>query len=267
MLADMRPEELRTALHEKSADEILGLFGEAGEALGGMYFAPFVLRDGTVIVDREPLEALASGQYNRVPVIVGTNRDEHRLFQAFTSPHVSHIASIPLRIKDKDRYQLVADYGSRLWKASGADEPRRRRRTRTSSTAINNTEGSAKTPSTLAMGCAAVQWAKDWRSDASMGRETYHPPPRPRCAGCAQCISTATSLLMPSLFPTSLGYAPRCAHLRRLLFRLRSVLRLAARTCGACPTSLGYAPRCAGCAQCISTATSLLMPLRSIVTP
>ena len=123
LLASMPSEEIRALLRGKTSPEILEAIGSASTKLGGMYFAPFVLRDGSVIVDREPLEALASGHYNRVPVIVGTNRDEHRLFQAFSSPHVAHLGAMPLRIRDEHRYYLVTDYGSKLWKAGGADEP------------------------------------------------------------------------------------------------------------------------------------------------
>ena len=88
-----------------------------------MYFAPFVLRDGHVILDEAPLAAFRAGLHNAVPIIVGTNRDEHRLFQAFLSPHVSHLAGLPFRIRDLARYHTVAEYGSKLWKAAGADEP------------------------------------------------------------------------------------------------------------------------------------------------
>jgi para-nitrobenzyl esterase len=123
VLAQLSESETADYLRAKSADEILGVFSESGQALGGMYFAPFVLRDGTVIEDRDAMEALATGAYNRVPVVVGTNRDEHRLFQAFSSPHVAHLGPLPVRIKDLDRYHRVTEYGSKLWKAGGADEP------------------------------------------------------------------------------------------------------------------------------------------------
>lgn len=123
VLAELDAASIPAYLRGKSVDEILAVFEASGEKLGGMYFAPFVFRDGAVIVDREPMEALESGHYNHVPVIVGTNRDEHRLFQAFSSPYVSHLGALPIRIKDVDRYHRVTDYGSRLWKAGGADQP------------------------------------------------------------------------------------------------------------------------------------------------
>ena len=120
-LAGMSGEEVRAFLHGLSAEAILGAF--EGNALGGMYFAPFVLRDGAVVLDEAPLDAFRAGRHNAVPTIVGTNRDENRLFLAFASPHVSHVMGLPFRIKDLERYHVAAEYGSNLWKASGADEP------------------------------------------------------------------------------------------------------------------------------------------------
>ena len=122
LLAAMDSAAIRTYLDGLSAEELLASFSGGG-AMGGMYFSPWVFRDGHVILDEEPLDAFRAGHHNRVPTIVGTNRDEHRLFQAFVSPHVSHFVGMPLRIRDLGRYQTVAEYGSKLWKASGADEP------------------------------------------------------------------------------------------------------------------------------------------------
>ncbi len=122
-LAAMSPDEIRTYLYGFSGKELIESFAKDGGALGGMYFAPFVFRDGHVILDEDPLEAFAAGHHNQVPTILGTNRDENRLFSAFGSPYVSHLGGLPWRLKDKERYQLEAEFGSKLWKANGADEP------------------------------------------------------------------------------------------------------------------------------------------------
>ncbi len=120
-LAAMSESEISSYLREKSPDDLLGVFQTA--LMGGMYFAPNLIRDGSVIPDAEPLELLKSGRYNAVPFLAGTNREESKLFLAFGSPHVKRLFGIPLWIRDYERFHLNAEYGALLWKADGADEP------------------------------------------------------------------------------------------------------------------------------------------------
>jgi para-nitrobenzyl esterase len=120
----LAPEQIASYLRERSPAELLGIFDSASEGFaGGIYVAPFALRDGSVIPDEPPLELLARGAYNQVPVVLGTNRDEHKLFLAFVSPHVRQIFGMPIGLRDARRYDLVSEYGAKLWKATGADEP------------------------------------------------------------------------------------------------------------------------------------------------
>lgn len=120
----MGVEEVAAYLRGHSAQELLALFeGGAGGVSGGIYVAPFVLRDGFVIPAEPPLELFARGAYNQVPIVLGTNRDEHKLFLAFLSPHVRRVFGVPIGFHDLRRYNLVSEYGAKLWKAAGADEP------------------------------------------------------------------------------------------------------------------------------------------------
>jgi para-nitrobenzyl esterase len=89
-----------------------------------MYSIPQLLRDGRVLPNEEAIDALARpGGYNRVPVVLGTNRDENKLFLAFASPYVTRLLGIPLWVNDERRYDLVAEFASLMWKARGVDEP------------------------------------------------------------------------------------------------------------------------------------------------
>jgi len=108
-------------LRDKPAGEVLGVY--EGSGLGGMYDAPLLLRDGTVLPAEDPLEVFRAGRHNRVPVILGTNRDENKTFALFSSEHVAHIFSLPVWLKDERRYELETGYPSLMWKASGVDEP------------------------------------------------------------------------------------------------------------------------------------------------
>ncbi len=114
--------ELASTLRGKSAAEILRVFSE-GDFGGGMYLSPNLVRDGHVLPLAKPQEAFRAGRYNRVPVILGSNRDETKLFLAFSSPHVRRLGSLPLGFRDERAYELEAEYPSRLWKALGVDEP------------------------------------------------------------------------------------------------------------------------------------------------
>ena len=114
--------EIAAYLRGKSADEILSVFD--GSGLGGMYRCPQLIRDGAVVPTSEPEELFAHPDgAARVPTMLGTNRDETKLFMAFGSPHVRRAFGIPLWLKDERIYDLEAEYQSNLWKARGVDEP------------------------------------------------------------------------------------------------------------------------------------------------
>lgn len=67
-----------SCLRGKSADELMAQAGTAFDGHTDLDWIPTI--DGKVI--KEPvLDALASGRYNRVPLLLGTTREEGRLFQ------------------------------------------------------------------------------------------------------------------------------------------------------------------------------------------
>jgi para-nitrobenzyl esterase len=120
-LAALSGAEIEALLRGAAPAEILSVLDATG--MGGMYQGPFLVRDGHVLSAAEPLAALEAGQYNRVPAIVGTNRDENKLFLLFTDDAVTRLFGFPLWLSDGRRYELMADYQSRMWKVTGVDEP------------------------------------------------------------------------------------------------------------------------------------------------
>jgi para-nitrobenzyl esterase len=121
-LAAMSDAEVAAYLRGKSAYQMLSVY--EGNRLGGMYSFPQMPRDGKVLPEGDALDALARpGGYNRVPVILGSNRDENKLFLAFDSPYVTRLFGIPLWVNDERAYDLVAEYAALMWKAVGVDEP------------------------------------------------------------------------------------------------------------------------------------------------
>jgi len=119
-LAVMVDEEIARYLRAKSAAEIIACYQEDGEGTG-LYRMPQMFRDGVVLPEAEPLEAFSTGDYARVPVILGSNRDEAKLFMFASPDHVRRFLGIP-RLRDARAYESEADYRSRFWKATGVDE-------------------------------------------------------------------------------------------------------------------------------------------------
>ncbi|HIF97209.1 MAG TPA: carboxylesterase [Myxococcales bacterium] len=122
-LAGWPPAEVGEYLRGKSPEQLMALFD--GEGLAGMYWVPQVIRDGAVIPHGEPLEVLRSGAFPRVPVILGTNRDEVKLFAMMGTEHVTRAFGIPLWLNDERAYQLETEFPSRMWKVRGVDDPAR----------------------------------------------------------------------------------------------------------------------------------------------
>jgi para-nitrobenzyl esterase len=73
----------------------------------------------------DPLEQIARGAFNRVPVILGTNRDEVKTMMLRDPNYTDPLLGILPRIGDQALYDRVTGYGSAMWKAVGADEPAR----------------------------------------------------------------------------------------------------------------------------------------------
>ena len=107
----MSQKEVAAYLRSKSYSELYACYEKSRLGFGLLSF-PYIFADGTVIVS-EGREAFKSGTYpNKVPMIIGTNKDETKLFLYFNPA---------FRDKDSELYQLVTKYTSLLWKVVGAD--------------------------------------------------------------------------------------------------------------------------------------------------
>jgi para-nitrobenzyl esterase len=117
----MAPAELASYLRGKSASEIL--LAWRGESERGPRF-PNVFPDGAVLPSDGLLAAYARpAGHARVPVMLGTNRDEQRLFQLLNPQLMDTWFGIVFRVRNLERYLALADAVSRTWKVSGADGP------------------------------------------------------------------------------------------------------------------------------------------------
>ena len=88
----------------------------------GMISLPSLIEDGFVLpqVDTDELFADVT-LHNSVPIILGTNRDETKLFLSLSPEFVDTTLRIFRSVKDKTLYDRLAYYQSAAWKVRGVD--------------------------------------------------------------------------------------------------------------------------------------------------
>ena len=118
---DMSREKLAAWLRTKTPEELLTAHVKTS---GNFTINPNIIGDGYVLpADMQAAQIFSDTQnYNEVPVILGTNRDEAKLFMMWNDLWVDKIAGIPTGIKDLDSYNREVAYSSNLWKATAVDE-------------------------------------------------------------------------------------------------------------------------------------------------
>lgn len=83
---------------------------------------PRIFADGTVLAHTTALDAFGQGNWNRMPILTGTNRDEPKVFMVFDPRYTQRLAGLPLWPHDPERYDLDAAYGARAWKVRSVDD-------------------------------------------------------------------------------------------------------------------------------------------------
>lgn len=107
---EMTDQEIRDLLYDKTADEILNACTGGGDNVR----APTVFRDGVVLpTNDDPYELLEdTANYNAVPMILGSNRDEDKLYTIFNPEFTVFLGKLPIRAIDKAYYALHSSYAS-----------------------------------------------------------------------------------------------------------------------------------------------------------
>lgn len=111
----MADDEIRELLYGQDAAAFLTLYNPD---VARNYPAPKKFTGGTVFVEQDPLEQVATGDYNQVPIILGTNRDERRIYL--------YAAMMDVIRNDPEEYIRFAHYPSVQWKWRGVDDLARR---------------------------------------------------------------------------------------------------------------------------------------------
>ena len=88
---------------------------------------PRMIEDGVTLPQDGLANAFASPDtFNAVPVITGTNRDEMKLFNLFRDDLVRRYFGVLIFSRDRQLYDIMADYQSRVWRVLAVDEPANR---------------------------------------------------------------------------------------------------------------------------------------------
>jgi len=115
------PQDLARYLRGRTVNE---LFASYDLSLGGMFSIPTVFADGYVLPRETDTKVIFSNsaKYNAVPIIIGGNRDEIKLFTSFDPLLVETKFSIPVSIKDPEQYERYGRFGSDMFRTKAVDE-------------------------------------------------------------------------------------------------------------------------------------------------
>ena len=111
------------ALKNLNPDQILSAYESGGSS--GMIRMPTIFHDGYTIPEQSTLELMAAGNYNQVPAILGTNKDEQKLFQYLDPKYTDTWFGIWSRPRDRKVYARDASYQTDHWRLIGVEEPAR----------------------------------------------------------------------------------------------------------------------------------------------
>ena len=115
----MDDEAIEAYLRGTPAETIVSLYDSKHK---GMIIMPTAIQDGYVIPKKGSLDLFEAGEYHQVPVMIGTNKEEMKLFFMLDSYYTLTIMDlIPMILKPTD-YELASRYYSEAWKTTSVDE-------------------------------------------------------------------------------------------------------------------------------------------------
>ncbi|NOX82450.1 MAG: carboxylesterase family protein [Alphaproteobacteria bacterium] len=104
-----------------STEALLGAYSENGR---GRLALPAMIEDGVTLPSYPLRDAFGvAGAFHAVPIITGTNRDEMKFFHIANPTLTKKILGVFLAPRDKDFYNAVSEYLSRIWGIRSVDQP------------------------------------------------------------------------------------------------------------------------------------------------
>jgi para-nitrobenzyl esterase len=121
VLASMSSEDVDQLLRKLTIEELFGAYSDAGI---GMYRSPRVFSDGVVLPPVPVAQVLNDPMWVAdVPVILGSNRDEQKVFSLFDPRYAKVYFGFYPVLRDEHAYQRDTGIVSRSWKLAGVDFP------------------------------------------------------------------------------------------------------------------------------------------------
>jgi len=124
LIDSMEAASLAAFLRSRTLPELFAAYsiGE-GQPVDG-YTCPRIFEDGVVLPATPLARAFgAESDFNRVPVMLGTNRDEEKLFLLSNPEYTRRLFGIVPTYRDRTRYLRDARTISRIWRMMAVDEP------------------------------------------------------------------------------------------------------------------------------------------------
>lgn len=110
-------------MRAQTVQDVLSVFTPGGF---GMYSVPTNIRDGNVLPERSTLQSFRQGEhYAKVPLLVGSNRDENKVFMAQNEDLVGKRLGVFPKVRNQALYDRIASLYSDQWKVLSVDEPAR----------------------------------------------------------------------------------------------------------------------------------------------
>jgi para-nitrobenzyl esterase len=120
--AQMPAAELAAYLRSRTPEQLFAAYGR--DAFEGLLEFPDVFADGDVVAAGDPTALLAQPDaWNRVPVMIGTTKDEDKLFLFADPKYVKRLFGVVPRVRDPERFLATGETLATMWKATGADAP------------------------------------------------------------------------------------------------------------------------------------------------
>ncbi len=122
-LQAMTPAKIAAYLRAKTAAELFKAYQTPlGPKSLQLIDMPLTFGDGAVLPAARWSDAFATeGGWNRVPVMLGTNKEEAKLFLFLDPRFTWNLFGLLPRMRDEDKYEAASSAMSRLWRASAVD--------------------------------------------------------------------------------------------------------------------------------------------------
>ncbi len=115
--------DILSFIRGRSAREIVNAYREPSASGTDSLAVPTGIRDGALLPEEEWLETLRAGDFAKVPVLLGTNRDEQKLFLSQDPEYVRHSMGLIYTIRDREVYAQDARERSENWSIRGVIAP------------------------------------------------------------------------------------------------------------------------------------------------